>query len=290
MNDLQAFVERAWNEHGDAAQVVADRLRDGLDLVQTSADVSALAALAHHVLGSHLGQWTQGLAFLMALNHCSGALMQGDAEADLQRFAASLTLCKAQHDTRAALSMSDRIRVTAMAAANLAAHDTTRALALMTEALQAAATAGLPDSDPLNRALAVTGNNLAATLEEQPTRSDAERALMITAAETGRAYWEKAGTWLHVERAEYRLARTWLKAGDAEQAKGHALHCLHLVGVNGDVPLEAFFGHEALVLVERARGDEAAAQASLAQMRDSFERLCADDQAWCRETLDRLAA
>ncbi len=289
MSTLQSFVEQGWNEHGDAPQALAERLHDGLGLVQTPADVSALAALAHHVHGTHLGQWTQGLAFLMALNHRAGGLVQGEAEADVQRFAASLTLCKGHHDTRASLSVSDRIRVTAMASASLAAHDPPRALALMSEALQVAATSGLPDSDPMNRALAVTGNNLAATLEEQPTRSAAERALMIAAAETGRAYWEKAGTWLHIERAEYRLAHTWLKAGDPEQAKGHALHCLHIVQTHGNEPLEVFFGHEALVEVERARGDEAAAQASLAQMRDRFEQLAPDDRDACRTVLERLA-
>jgi hypothetical protein len=41
---------------------------------------------------------------------------------------------------------------------------------------------------------------------------------MIFAAKTTRKYWEIAGTWLEIERAEYRLAMTYLAAGDLNVA------------------------------------------------------------------------
>ena len=66
----------------------------------------------------------------------------------------------------------------------------------------------------MNRALAVAANNLASSLEERSTRSAGERELMILAAQTARHYWGRAGGWLETERAEYRLAMSWVQAGD----------------------------------------------------------------------------
>lgn len=65
---------------------------------------------------------------------------------------------------------------------------------------------------PAFRALAVTGNNLACTLEEKNHRSLQETELMILASRTARKYWELAGGWLEISRAEYRLAMNYLQA------------------------------------------------------------------------------
>ena len=153
--------------------------------------------------------------------------------------------------------------------------------------MAAADAANLPDNDPAVRALAVAGNNLAANLEEKAERSADERALMILAAQTGRRFWQRAGTWLETERAEYRLGMTWLAAGDAGQARQHALACLAIVDAQTDAaPLERFFGHDVLARAERALGHTAAQAAAVAAMQDAFKQLSADDQAWCKATLD----
>ena len=55
-----------------------------------------------------------------------------------------------------------------------------------------------------------------------------------------------------IERAEYRLSMSYLKAGDAEQALVHANECLRICTENGALPLDMFFAHEALVLVHRS--------------------------------------
>lgn len=294
MSALQTFVDDGWARHTEAPQGVADRLPEGLALVSSEQDVVALANLGHHVWGAHLGQWEQGIAFVRHLTEqarAGGHLPPGsEADPTCRRLTASLLLCQGSFDGRDALSACDHIFVTAMASAALASHDTPRALSLMNEALLAAQAAGLPDSDPVNRALAVTTNNLAATLEEQPVRSDEERHLMIAAAQAARRYWAIAGTWLHVERAEFRLAHTWLKAGDPTRALGHARSCLAIVAEHQGAPLERFFGHEPLVLAERALGNDAGADAAISAMRVAFAELSDDDRAWCAETLHKLGA
>jgi len=287
--DFDTFIDDLWERHVDDSPTVARRLSaEGLALCREVAQVLPLARLAHHVYGDHLGQWAAGIALqqrIAALPHADGA-----GRAAVQRFIASLSLAGQQGDLRDRLDAADATWATALAAGTLGSHDAARAGELLHDAVARFAAAGLPDEAPCTRALAVTGNNLAAGLEEHATRSDAERELMILAAQTGRRFWALAGSWLEIERAEYRLAHSWLKAGNAGQARHHAEACLAIVGAHGDVALERFFGHEALLLAARALGDAAAADAASTAMRSGFDTLSPDDQAWCRAALDKLAA
>jgi len=286
--DLKTFVADGWRDHADNARGVADRLGDGLALVNDEAQIADLAGLAHHVYGEHLGAWRDGLAYFDRLAGLPSFTPAGASGAALRRCTASLALAAGIDDKRPGLSPSDRIRVGAMAAASLAEHDVTRAISLFEEALEHARSAPLDASDPANRALAVTGNNLAVALEQKPSRSGGERALMVLAAQTTRHYWAIAGTWLETERAEYRLAMTWMRAGDLAQAREHAQACLEIVEANGSAPLEAFFGWEALGQVERAASNRTGHAHALAMARQAFERIGAEDQGWCRESLTAL--
>jgi hypothetical protein len=286
--DFDAFLNRAWDEHASDTAAVAARLAaEGPGLVGTGAQIAPLANLVHHVFGEHLGRWAEGRALLQrlaALPCCSG---DGAARQALARLDASLALCEGSADTRAAMTASDRIRVGALAAANLAERDTERAAALFAAALAEAD--GLDAADPAHRALAVTANNLACTLEEKTGRSAAERELMITAAQAARRHWALAGGWLETERAEYRLAMTWLQAGDPVRAREHARQCLAIVGTHDGEALERFFAWEAIGLAARAGGDAPGHAQALQQARTAFVALGEADQGWCRASLDRLA-
>ena len=284
--DFDSFLDQAWTDHAEQAAAVAERLAEpGLTLLQQEDQIVPLAFLAQHVHGQHLGRWAEGLAFQQRLSALPLVAAGSTTAQSLQRFAAVLKLAGGLADERAGQSASDATRITAMTAAAVNAHDTARSRALLDEATAAVAAHALPDDDPAVRALAIAANNLAGTLEDLPVRSDAERALMILAADTGRVFWARAGTWLEIERAEYRLAKTWLKAGDAAQAHHHALQCLDIVQAHDNVPLERFFGLEVLALAQRAAGDNDACATTLAQMRLTFEGLDEGDKGWCRPTL-----
>ncbi len=281
---LDTFLAQAWHDHADQPAVVAARLPEGLPLAQDDDGVLRFAALAHHVLGEHLGHWQEGLDFLAQLE-ARGVHGPAGAAA-LARCRASLRLCAGAADERAALSASDQCRATAMAAANLAVPDSARSAELLQEA---SARAGqLPDADPGVRALAANSNGIAGTLQEAKPLTPAQRALMLRAAQVARTQWARAGTWLEIERAEYRLAVCWLAAGDPAQALEHAHLCESIVRENGSLPLEVFFAAEALGLPARALSDRAKHAAAVATARKAFAELSADDQGWCRATLDKL--
>jgi hypothetical protein len=281
------WLARAWRAHADdPAGVAAEAAATGLGLATSDAQLAALVNLVHHVHGEHLGQWAGGRQALQQLDaHPASGNASGAA---VQRALASLTLCAREPGALDGMDASARVRAAAMAAANLAARDTARAQQLFEQAL--AESGPLPDTDPCMRALAVTGNNLACTLEEKPDRSGDERALMILAAQTTRRCWALAGTWLETERAEYRLAMSWLAAGDAAQARQHAQACLDIVQAHDGAALERFFAWEALARVARAAG----AADDLAQARTAAEAAFAGldegDRGWCRPSLDALRA
>lgn len=292
--DYASWIDDAWNRHpDDPAGVLADTASTGAALATDDAAVDGLLRLAHHVAGAHLGgpeQLAEGRALLARL---AGHAAAGEgARASAALFDRSLALTGAQVQDQAqataGLAEPEAVRVRALAASNRADRDAARAGALLAEAAAAAQAADLPDSHPAVRALAVAGNNIAAALEEQPTRDAATQALMLQAAELGLVFWRRAGTWLHEERAQHRLALCALAAGDLAKARTHAQSCLAIVAAHDDVALEAFFGWQALGLVEAAAGECAAHAAAMSQAEAAFARLAADDQAWCGVSLQKL--
>jgi len=288
--DFNAAMAQAWNDHADAPKDVAARWPELSALVLDESQVERLAALMHHVHGAHLGEWQRGGEALQSLRALGAFREAGSSGQSLRRTLASLAACAGTPAAADALSASDRIRVGAMAAESLGTHDPARAAAMLRQTLDLAQRSGLPDDDPMHRSVAAAANNLASTFEAKPDRSEDERALMILAAQSARHHWERAGTWLEVERAEYRLAMTWLQAADLAQARHHAQTCLEIVDAHDGPALERLFGWEALGRVERAAGNEVGHQRALAMARAALAELPAEDQAWCAASVEQLAA
>lgn len=287
--DFDHFLDQAWTDHATDAPAVAERLgQHALALLTEESRVIPVAHLAHHVFGEHLGRWAEGLDFLARA--AALPVATGPAAAALARFQAALKLAGGLEDGRADFDASESIRVTALAAANLGLHDATRSQALLEEAVAAAETASLPDKDPAHRNLGIAGNGIAGTLEEKADRSAAETALMLRAAQVARRFWALAGTWVETERADYRLAMSHLQAGQLPQARQHAQDCLEIVRANDNVPLEAFFGWEALGRVERAAGNALGHAQAVAQAEAAFQGLADGDKGWCQASLDKLKA
>ncbi len=287
--DFDAFIDQAWSDHATNPAAVAATLQtQGLARVTDANQLGSVAHLAHHVLGSHLARWEEGVHLqqqLAALPCCEAG--SGPAQA-IARHISALRLAGGLGDDRAGLGASDRIRLSAMAANNLAEHDAAGAEAFLLAALSEAEQAGLPNSDPFHRALAIAGNNIAGTLEEKPALSASEVKLMIQAAQAGLRHWAIAGTWLETERAEYRLCLSWLKAGDVAQARVHAQRCLRIVQDHGNVPLEAFFAWVVTGQVEQAASNASGLALALSQAQQAFAGLPESDRGWCQTSLDKL--
>ncbi len=246
--------------------------------------------LAHHLYNEHLRDPEAGLGALASLTTLPVYRAEGPSGQAAGRYRSSLQLTNGA-DADSVLqgrSASDQVRVLALAAAGATPTDPTLAGVWLRQGEDIAGSVDV--ADPAHRALAANANNIATTLESAAERSAAGRALMIGAAEIARREWAIAGGWLETERAEYRLAMTWLAAGDPARARGHAEACRAIVAANAGPPLERFFAVEAVARVARAAADDAGWSAAAAEAGDAFQELSADDQHACRESLDRLGA
>lgn len=283
---VQDYVNACWDKHECAsAELMAD-FKQHLDHCESQADVLALGNLIFHVSGEHLGQWSEGVALLEELKR-SPHLKD---EAALNRCVAALKICQDRNYSLVGFGQSDQARILAISASALASQNDLERAGKYLKKAQIIAEEKLSETDPAIKSLAITGNNLACALEEKAEQGQLQKDLMIQAALLARTYWEKAGTWLHVERAEYRLANTYLKAQDPTEAKKHAVNCLATIKANADDPLEFFYAYEALALCARALGDQLEVESCIHQMEQCHERVGPGDRSWTTATLEKVKA
>lgn len=281
---------RAWAEHADAPDAVAQRLRTDTPAPTTAAQISALARLVVHLLGEHLGRFEDGRWRLAALE---GHPLARDpaARSELRVGRAALSLAQGVAAPMEDFAPAEAVRAQSSAAAICVGRgQSDRALALIAAARQRLA--DLPEATAADhRPLAVACNNMAWELHDRgAARSAAETAAMLDIAAASHAHWSRAGTWLEIERADYGLALANLSAGRLDEALRHAAQCVAACIGHDAPPFEHFFGHEALARVQHARGDASARDHHVAAARAAFDRLGADDQGACRVALDTLCA
>ena len=278
---FDAFLETAWSDHADRPQEVADRLAASLHVVRAPEHIPPFARLLTHVFGEHLGQWHRGTDLLESLRSLPAYDGGGAVTGALTRSIATLRYASGDNSALASLSPEDRVSVLATAAAAFSGrNEFRRALAAYSEAVRLA-NAGLPSGSPAIRALAIGGNNLAAALEEKAHRDAAETKGMIAAAESALKYWKSAGTWLEEERAEYRLTRSLMQAGESRAAIQSAERCIHVCRLNDAPAVEQFFGYAALALAQQASGDAGSFEVSRKHALHQFEKVPREERHWC---------
>ena len=285
---FDAFMETAWNDHGDRPQEVADRLAGSLQVIAAAEQIPLFARLLTHVYGEHLGQWREGIALLESLRSLPAFDGSPPVTGALARSVGVLRYASGDSEALKPLSLEDRVSVLATVSSALAARsEFTRAISAYSEALRLA-DSGLSIGSPAIRALAVGGNNLASSLELKKDRNASETAGMIIAAEGGLKYWKQAGTWLEEERAEFRLARSLLQAGKPDTAIESARRCVEVCLANGAPAFEQFFGYAVLALAQRAAADVTGFAASAERARQLYELVPEAERQWCQSDL-RLA-
>ena len=287
------FLESGWGRHdSESAQVLAE----GRALIPQAegAEAVALGRLLFHVAGEHLGRFGDAVAVLTDLRARPGA-----DQRTLWRFTAAAHVCAGERDQAKAAEAeasagngrppeSERGAVHALAAAALLGqHRYEDAARHFGKALYCAWYAPGKD-DPLARALAVMGNNLAAELETRTSRTPEQDKLMLTAAETGRRYWEVAGDWTHVEAAEYRLALTCATLKLGARALEHARTALALCDQHGADAVTRFFAHEAAARALAAAGEREQARAARDRGAAFLPSVAEGDRGYCESELAKL--
>lgn len=289
-------IARGWDEHGTDPEAVARQCDEWIARAEP-ADVPSLVNLLIHLYIDHLGEMEQARA---SLERLSARTLPADT-LPIQRALAMLSLVSDGDEgmTEDLLSTlgeprfnnTHRAWVFAMAAGSVGARG--RPADAMRWLVRAAnLTYSLPEDDPSVRTLAVVGNNLACALEEKilaeetlDLTSDAVNLLRL-AASVARVAWERSGTWLEVERAEYRLAIASLAVREPFGAAAHAEICRLICEMNAAPPTELAYAYEALARSRYALGDVPGAKAA----RDFLLALPRTEPAIFESLLARLDA
>lgn len=285
--NFESYLDQAWNDHPTQSEKVAQEFSKGLALVESNEQLSQFVNLVNHVMGEHLAKWQDGISLLQSYQNHPHFKSGTETEKAIHRCIAALKIGDGQNESLDSFSLSDQVRILAVSSSALSGHDVTRSQNLLKKALSYAEK-GLDQKDPANRALAVTGNNLACALEEKSNRSSDEVELMILAAQTGRKYWELAGTWSQVSFAEYRLAMTYIAAKDAKKPLQHAQNCLQILKDNLGSNFDFFYAYEALALAEKHNGNLPAYKMAVDQAKDYFAKLDDKEKSWAESTLQKL--
>lgn len=280
---FKEYLENAWAAHATNPEKVAEEFKQNFSLMSSEEDVMAMSRLIVHVCGNHLGDWLKGIELLRKLKN--NATIKDAIE--MNRYMGILNLGNNPNLTLDTFSTSDQVRIYASTAAALASLGGLKnADKLLKKAVESVGM--LTKEDPANKALAIAGNNIAQALEEKSARSESEIELMIFAAKLGRTYWEISGGWKEIERAEYRLASSFLKAGHFDLAFDHAQNCFNIVVENNSDPLELFFAYEILALVEKERKNETSFKKNVEQLKLAYIKLRTEDQPYCEKTLRKI--
>jgi len=272
---LRDWLETAWNRHDKAAYELALELVALAATLPDDEDGADAVRLARHTTLGHLGR--------PELLHAFVAALPDGAKLDPARARAEWAL--AQVEGRPAEPLPEVVTWgllgdVVQAELQLGRHDAPRRRLLPLE------TRAANHPDPAARqAYAATAHNVTHALRLGP-REPARDALMIEMAELERRAWERAGTWMHVERADYHLALCHAALGHGAEAQAHAAACIAACEAHDAEASERFFAHECAVHAAHAAGDReamarhrAAMVALLAEVQDAGMR------AFCEETL-----
>ncbi len=277
MINFDQKIKDMWNEHAKNTDGVISAFDEALTLAHDSEQIKKLIQLVVHIYTDHKLDNAGAVSFL-------NRVQSTDSEV-INALNNSKNIFKVYENPQHNIfdeQTANQVKILA-GAVSLSVFAKNYQLGLIFLRTATELAQSLPKEDLANKNLAITGNNVACALEEKMERTPAEAELMILAAKTGREFWEKAGTWLETERAEYRLSQSYLKNRDFISSIKHANLCITICEKNNAPALEFFYAYEAVAHVEKAMGQPLR---SLEKMKNHFNDLSEDDKKWCSPALE----
>jgi hypothetical protein len=274
--DAQALLEAADTIHDDDPAGGAELLRRVDPAALVADQLPLLGFLFNHVLGEKLGDWAEAQRRQQALQQAAAAPLP----AVLHRHAA--VAARLACDDAGAASATQALAAAAAVPAAQAGELVALAAAALQAAVLPAAAAGALAHAALQPLLgghwqspcaldvptAAQCNNVGSAIVDRPPADLADPALrqaLALAAERAQWLWQRAGNWVHHERAAYLCALASSALGDAASALRHAQAGLGLIDANDTAAEQsvdrAFLGLEASFALERLARAEEAAQA-----------------------------
>jgi len=227
--------------HDDDVPRGAELLRSIDPQALAAGEAPTYAFLINHVLGEKLGCWDEALKRQRRIlerpeptpvlwrQFGAAAYAAGDAAGLSQ--AASAYATANQVDVARAQDVLQLSGVMYLVPTSVAAEAAARTLAAITPMTEVA----WQPISALDGAVAACLNNLASGLQDRPLpdlRHAALRTAIVRCAELAHLFWQRAGTWVNLERALYLRAMVGNALGDAHAARRFALEALAVLDTN----------------------------------------------------------
>ncbi|MDF1702468.1 MAG: hypothetical protein P1V36_15060, partial [Planctomycetota bacterium] len=221
---LDELIQQGWADHADKTAEVADRLEQGVGLVEEGPGAARYMNLVNHAVGDHLGERARATALCEAAIAQLGDDADGDAYLHLavaRRLSGDDKGPMAAQDASGGKEPSFGVRVGMLVAqGHMHAGAWGEADPLYRAML---ATADLLEAgNAAERTVAVVSNNLASELLGVRERDARQDALMHDAAKAAFTYWSRVGTWVNQARGEYLLSLVQCSLGDPKSARDSA--------------------------------------------------------------------
>lgn len=281
------YLNQAWKEHGDQPQKVADNYNTGISLMTEETEIASMAQLVLHVSMEHLSSPKQAKTAIRSLKDLTVYDENGKSGQSLKRSDAIIDCLESGNEDFSEFSEADQVRIHCLVASlTLGMGQSEKSQSHLEKSLAIYETEN--DLGEAIKSLAITGNNMACTLEEMNERDATEDSLMELAALTGRQFWEKCGSWVEVERAEYRLAKTYIQLKNSIKAFEHAQNCVAICKENKADDLEMAFAYECLASIEEHKDNEFGKKQAVEMLQKHFSQVSSEDQEWSRPMLGKF--
>ncbi|MBM3506368.1 MAG: hypothetical protein FJX64_01310 [Alphaproteobacteria bacterium] len=242
--------------HSGDIRAGAKALHNLAEQVGNTEDAARFASVVAHVVGEESGNWdlARNLIASLEARYRKSVGVQGNMA--VACYLTSHWLAGVEAETRAmaaaeesALSVCVWIRLSA-AHAFQGQRDWPSCFAIFGQTLDLAN--GLSAGSRHDTAIAAVTNNLASDLLEFEHRTAAHDEALERAALLSHAMWQRAGSWIHQQRAEYLLALAYNALRHHDEARQAAERAIAIMEGHGDEPVDRAFINIELALALRA--------------------------------------
>jgi len=264
---LDDLLQQGWMDHAAKTEEVADRLDQGIDLVEDGAGAARYMSLVSHAMGDHLGQRERATTLCERVVAKLGSDAGADAQVYLavaRRLSGDDEGANAAQEAAGAEDPALGVRIGLLVAqGHMHAGAWTDAASLYRAMLTTSQI--LDKGHSAERTVAVVSNNLASELLGLRERNAAQDGLMADSAKAAADYWGRVGTWVNKERGEYLLSMVHRAMGDSKSARLYAEKGLQTIEkAEGEERVDEAFLHLARAAACRDGGDGEAQSESLA--------------------------
>lgn len=268
--EFEELINGGWGRHETETEVVAAELEEHVGLVEDAGQAASFSALTSHAVGEHLGDWgraaglieraVDGLGDDPALT--SSVILLGVA----REFGEDASGSGAAFERARSLAGDDTIVEVrthfARASAYMGVGTSADMIGEHSKAMEVVER--MPDTESVDRLVAIVSNNAASHLMELESLSEEEADGMIRIARTAKEFWTRAGEWVNHERADYLLALGHNRVSDWEAGLASADAGLATIAANGEEKVDEAFLQLARAQALLGLGEDAARDEALA--------------------------